>query len=91
MIAKITNYKGDPNDLMKETHSGLVNYIFGKNRATQINKAGFMKLQQELIEDVLWLEFTRYSKDNKTISDVDFCKHLLGSANITTKKKRQMV
>ena len=90
-MAKVINYKGDPDNLMHETHSGLINYVFGKDRKKEIDKAAFMKLQQELIEDVLWLEFTRYSKDNETISNADFSNHLLACANITSKKKKQMV
>ena len=90
-MASVTNYKGDPNDMMNETHSGLLNYMFGKDRKKEINRETFTKLQQDLMNDVLWLEFTRYSKDGKTISEVDFCTHLLLCANITSKKKRKMV
>merc|ERR1719150_1969893 len=45
----------------------------------------------KLMDDVLWLEFARYTKDGKTISEVDFCNHLLLCANITSKKKKQMI
>ena len=90
-MASVTNYKGDPSDLMNDTHSGLVNYLFGKDRKKEINKEKFLEFQQGLMNDVLWLEFTRYCKDGKTISEVDFCNHLLLCANITAKKKRQMV
>ena len=90
-MASVTNYRGDPTDLMKETHSGLINYLFGKDRKKEINKEKFLKLQQDLMNDVLWLEFTRYSKDGKTISEEDFCRHLLSCATITAKNKRQMV
>ena len=90
-MASVTNYKGDVADLMNQEHSGLINYLFGKDRKKEINKEKFMKLQQDLMDDVLWLEFARYTKDGKTISEVDFCNHLLLCANITTKKKKQMV
>merc|ERR1719374_61000 len=33
------------------------------------------------------MEFTRYSKDNQTITDLDFCNHILLCANITAEKK----
>merc|ERR1719192_428351 len=73
------------------THSGLINYLFGKDKAKEINKGSFLEFQQKLLNDVLWLEFTRYSKDGKTISDVDFCNHLLLCSDITSKKKKQMI
>ena len=91
VIASITQYKGDIEDLMNDSHSGLINYLFGKDRKKTINKDKFLKMQEALMDDVLWLEFSRYSKDGKTISAVDFCSHLLLCANITTKHKRQMV
>jgi len=91
VMASVTNYKGNPNDLLEQTHSGLFNYLFGEDRKKEINREKLHELQQQLMDDVLWLEFTRYSKDNKTISEVDFCHHLLLCANITSKKKRKMI
>ena len=91
VMATVTNYKGDPADLMNDEHSGLINYLFGKDRKKTINHKRFLKLQQDLMNDVLWVEFTRYCKDGETISNVEFCNHLLLCANITSKKKRQMV
>ena len=90
-MASITNYKGDVDNLMKNEYSGLTNYLFGSNRNKVVSKESFMKLQEELMDDVLWLEFSRYCKNGKTISDVDLCNHLLLCANITSKHKRQMV
>jgi len=90
VMAAVTNYKGDPFDLL-EDQSGLINYLFGKTRKKQMNKDKFMKFQQDLMNDVLWMEFTRYSKDNQTITDLDFCNHILLCANITSKKKKQML
>ena len=90
-MASVTNYKQNPDELMEDTHSGLVNYLFGKDRKKEINRETMHELQQKLMDDVLWLEFTRYSKDGKTISEVDFCTHLLLCANITSKKKKKMV
>ena len=89
-MAALTNYKGDPFDLLKH-QSGLINYLFGKTRKKQINKDNFMKFQQDLMNDILWMEFTRYSKDNQRITDLDFCNQILLCANITSKKKKQMV
>ena len=91
VMASVTNFKGDIHELMKEENSGLLNYMFGKDRKKEINKEKFIQLQQDLMEDVLWLEFSRSCKDGKTITDVDFGKHLLSCSNLTAKKKRQMV
>ncbi len=90
-MASVTNFKGDPNELMNESTSGLIKYLFGEDRKNEIDREKFLKLQHDLMNDVLWLEFTRYSKDGKTISEVDFCNHLLLCANITTKQKKRMV
>ena len=90
-MAVITQFKGDVNEMIKNDHSGLLNCLFGKDRTKTLTKERFMEIQEELMDDVLWLEFTRYSKDGKTISEVDLCNHLLLCANITSKHKRQMV
>ena len=90
-MASITNYKGDVDDLLNDQCSGLINYLFGSDRKKTVNKESFMKLQEELMDDVLWLEFSRYCNNGKTICDMDLCNHLLLCANITSKHKRQMV
>ena len=90
-MASVTDYRGNPNKLMTESHSGLMNYLFGKDRKKELTREKMHELQQQLMDDVLWLEFTRYSRDGKTISEVDFCNHLLLCADITSKKKKKMV
>ena len=90
-MASVTNYRGNVMDLITDTHSGLMNHLFGDDRKKEVTKEKFFELQQELLDDVLWLEFTRYCKDGETISEIDFCKLILACANITTKKKKQMV
>ena len=90
-MASVTHYKGDPNDFLAEGFSGLINYLFGKDRKNVVTKDQFMKLRKDLLEDVFWLEFTRYSKDGKTMSDEDFCNHLFLTAKFSTKKKNNMV
>ena len=91
-MASVTNYKGDINEMyMTDTHSGLLNYLFGKDRKKVINREKFKQLQQELMDDVLWLEFSRYSKDGQTITDIDFANHLLSCSTLTSKKKKHMV
>ena len=90
-MATITDYKGCKEDLTNCEYSGLMNYLFGKNRDKEINRENFKQLQRDLMDDILWLEFSRYSTDGKTISDLDLCEHLLLCANLTSKQRRQMV
>ena len=90
-MASVTNYKGHPEELLNAHYSGLLNYLFGTDRKNEINKEKMKEFQQQLMDDVLWLEFTRYSKDGETISEADFCSHLLLCADITSKKKKKMV
>ena len=54
----------------------------------------FKRLQRELIRDILYLEFMRYHPEKnqyQTITEADFCHHLLYNANITTKKKTKLM
>ena len=90
-MAAITDYKGNKDNLTNCEYSGLMNYLFGKNRDKEINRETFKQLQRDLMDDILWLEFSRYSEDGKTISDVKLCEHLLLCANLTSKQRRQMV
>ncbi len=93
-MAKVADYKGDPEDLVKDHKSGLVTYIFGKDRTRVMTKDEFIRIQRDLISDVLFLEFRRYTKldsDHQAISEVDFCKHLLYNAHIPNKKKAKML
>jgi len=91
VMAAITDYKGNKDDLTKCEYSGLMNYLFGKNRDKEIDREKFKQLQRDLMDDILWLEFSRYSEDGKTISDLKLCEHLLLCANITSKQRRQMM
>ena len=52
MMASVTNYKGNPNDLMDDTNSGLINYLFGKDRKKEINREKMHQLQQELMDEI---------------------------------------
>merc|ERR1712018_377437 len=68
VMASVTNYKGNSNDLLNDPSSGLMNYLFGNDRKNEINREKMHQLQDDLKDDVLRLEFTQYSKDGKTIS-----------------------
>merc|ERR1712061_627537 len=85
VLARIANVKTDPDELMERGKtSGLVRYLFKDDLSGSLNKADFVKLQADLIDDVLEMEFTRYVKDtSEKISETDFCRHLLYSSAIS--------
>merc|ERR1712183_330808 len=93
VLARIANVKTDPDELMKNAStSGLVRYLFKDDLSGSLDKADFVKLQADLIDDVLEMEFTRYVKDtSEKISETDFCRHLLYSSAISQKKKEKMI
>lgn len=93
VLARIANVKTDPDELMERGKtSGLVRYLFKDDLSGSLEKADFVKLQADLIDDVLEMEFTRYVKDtSEKISETDFCRHLLYSSAISQKKKEKMI
>jgi len=93
VLARIANVKTDPDELMERGKtSGLVRYLFKDDLSGSLDKADFVKLQADLIDDVLEMEFTRYVKDtSEKISETDFCRHLLYSSAISQKKKEKMI
>merc|ERR1712183_572866 len=93
VLARIANVKTDPDELMERGKtSGLVRYLFKDDLSGSLDKADFVKLQADLIDDVLEMEFTRYVKDtSEKISEPDFCRHLLYSSAISQKKKEKMI
>ena len=88
VLARIANSKIDPDHLMREgATSGLVKYLFGDDLSGSLTKEHFVKLQSDLIDDVLEMEFTRYVDSTKeNISETDFCRHLLYSSSISQVK-----
>lgn len=93
VLARIANIKFNPDEVMEwGSKSGLVRYLFGDDLKGVLTNKDFQKLQGDLLEDVLKLEFTRYVKDTtQRLSEVDFCRHLLYSAKLTEKKKAKMI
>ena len=93
VLARIANVKTDPDELLERGKtSGLVRYLFRDDLSGSLDKADFVKLQANLIDDVLEMEFTRYVKDtSEKISETDFCRHLLYSSAISQKKKEKMI
>jgi len=93
VLARIANAKINPDQLMMEgASSGLVRYLFGDDLSGSLTKEHFVKLQSDLIDDVLEMEFTRYVDSTKeNMSETDFCRHLLYSSSISQKKKEKMI
>jgi len=94
VLARIANVKTDPDDLMRseKSKSGLVKYLFKDDMSGCLSKEDFIKLQTDLITDVLEMEFTRYTKTTEDkMSETDFCRHLLYSSSISQKKKEKMI
>jgi len=74
------------------SNSGLLNYLFGKDRSQSITKESFKQLQSDLLEEMIELEFREYDKDNSgRISEADLCKFLLKNTKIPPKKKAAML
>jgi len=93
-MAKVADFRGDPEELLDDNKSGLIGYLFGNRRDRVLTKEEFLRIQRDLISDVLFLEFRRYAPiDTQQINmkEVDFCKHLLYNAHIPSKKKSKMI
>lgn len=78
------------------SNSGLLNYLFGKERQGRITKEEFYALQSNLLDEIIELQFAEYDKNSENpmdgrISEVDFCKFLLQTAKIPPKKKQNML
>ena len=91
ILAKIANVKTDPEELMKSQKSGLVRYLFGEKLDGELQKETFKELQSKLIDDVLSLEFTRYCSKTEMMSEEDFCRHMLYTSSLTSKKREKML
>jgi len=94
VMAKVADYKGNPDELIKDERSGLINYLFGANRDRVLTREEFLRIQRELISDVLYLEFRRYAPidtQQANMTEADFCKHLLYNAPMPHKKKAKMI
>merc|ERR1711962_1173652 len=91
VMARIANVKTNPEEQMKDP-SGLLKYLFSDDLSRTLTKQDFVKLQQDLIEDMLSMEFLRYVNDtSQKMSETDFCRHLLYSSSLTQKKKDKMI
>ena len=74
------------------SNSGLLNYLFGQDRSKSITKDSFKKLQDDLLEEIIEIEFREYDKENTgRISETDLCRFLLKNTKIPPKKKNAML
>jgi len=72
--------------------SGLLNYMFGKNRDKSFTKSQFIKLQQDLLDEIIHVEFNEYDPDNSgRISELDFCEFLLKKSKVPPAMKARML
>jgi len=72
--------------------SGLQDYLFGKERNGTLTSADFIKLQTDLMEEIIQLEFNEYDKDNSgRISERDLCHFLLKNSKMPPKKQAHML
>ena len=64
VLARVSNVKTSSEELMKNAStSGLVRYLFGVDLSGSLKREDFVKLQADLISDVLEMEFTRYAEN----------------------------
>jgi len=74
------------------SNSGLLNYLFGKDRKNVLTRAGFKKLREDLLDEIVKLEFQQYDKDNSgRISEADFVRFLLKRTKIPPKKRGELL
>jgi len=72
--------------------SGLLKYLFGKDGQKTVTKEDFCKLQDELLEEIIELEFMEYDRDNSgRISERDLGHFMLKSSKVPPKKKVQLL
>jgi len=74
------------------SNSGLLNYLFGRDRTKCISREEFRKLQRDLLAEIIQLEFNQYDTENSgTISEKDFCQFLLNKSKIPPSQKAKML
>jgi len=72
--------------------SGLLNYLFSKDRKKVLSRDDFSKLQSDLLEEIIQLEFSEYDPSGSgRISERDLCHFLLKNSKIPPKKQATML
>jgi len=83
--------KTDQEEILASS-SGLLNFLFGKERNGKLNRDGFVKFHTDLLEEVIQLEFSEYDKASSgRISESDLCHFLLKNSKIPPKKQAAML
>jgi len=72
-------------------NSGLLSLLFGKDRKKIVTKEDFRKLQSDLLNEVIEIEFNQYEHNEGRISEEDFCKFLLKRTKIPPSMKAKML
>jgi len=91
ILTKIASVKTDPEMFLTARNSALIKYLFGEDLKGEVTREDFYNLQTELIDNVLTLEYERYCPKDTNMTEVDFCRHMLYSSNITNKRKEKMI
>jgi len=73
------------------TNSGLLSLLFGKDRKGKMTREGFKKLQADLLNEIIQIEFDQYEHNQGRISEEDFCKFLLKRTKIPPSQKAKML
>jgi len=73
------------------SNSGLLNLLFGKDRKKALTRATFKKLQADLLNEIIQIEFNQYEHNEGRISEEDFCKFLLKRMKIAPNQKAKML
>lgn len=77
---------------MVSSPSGLLNYMFGNNRDQSFSKDQFIRLQQDLVDEIIHIEFNEYDPDKSgRISELDFCQFLLKKSKVPPAQKAKML
>merc|ERR1712055_80818 len=85
-------YSATDQEEILASSSGLLNFLFGKDRTGKLNREGFVKLHSDLLEEVIQLEFSEYDKTrSERISERDLCHFLLKNSKIPPKKQAAML
>jgi len=91
-IGGFGSYTNQDQEQILGSSSGLLNYLFGKDRKGEISKAEFAQLHSDLLDEVIQLEFSEYDpKGTGRISERDFCHFLLKNSKIPPKKQATML
>jgi len=75
-----------------ESNSGLLNFLFGKERTNSLDQQKFKQLQKDLLDEIIELEFLEYDPDKTgRIAEADFVNFLLKNGKLPPKRKAQLI